>query len=158
MRVHERPSAEELADIAMESAAYARRLGHAPRVALLSYSNFGQPSSATTERIRDAVAILDRRGVDFEYDGDMAADTALNPELMARLYPFCRLTGPANVLVMPALHSASIAAKLMQEIGGGTVIGPILLGLEKPVQIVQMGATADDLVMAAALAAHDAIA
>jgi malate dehydrogenase (oxaloacetate-decarboxylating)(NADP+) len=158
MRVHERPSAEELADIAMESAAYARRLGHAPRVALLSYSNFGQPSSATTERIRDAVAILDRRGVDFEYDGEMAADTALNPELMARLYPFCRLTGPANVLVMPALHSASIAAKLMQEIGGGTVIGPILLGLEKPVQIVQMGATADDLVMAAALAAHDAIA
>jgi malate dehydrogenase (oxaloacetate-decarboxylating)(NADP+) len=157
MRVHELPSAEELADIAVESAAYARRVGHEPRVALLSYSNFGQPSSATTERVRDAVAILDRRGVDFEYDGEMAADTALNPELRARLYPFCRLTGPANVLIMPALHSASIAAKLLQEIGGGTVVGPVLLGLEKPVQIVQMGATADDLVTAAALAAHDAI-
>jgi malate dehydrogenase (oxaloacetate-decarboxylating)(NADP+) len=157
MRVHELPSAEELADIAVESAAYARGLGHEPRVALLSYSNFGQPSSATTERVRDAVAILDQRGVDFEYDGEMAADTALNPELRARLYPFCRLTGPANVLIMPALHSASIAAKLLQEIGGGTVVGPVLLGLEKPVQIVQMGATADDLVTAAALAAHDAI-
>ena len=157
MRVHERPSAEELADIAVESAAYARRVGHEPRVALLSYSNFGQPSSATTERVGDAVAILDRRGVDFEYDGEMTADTALNRELMAQLYPFCRLSGPANVLVMPALHSASIAAKLMQEIGGGTVVGPVLLGLEKPVQIVQLGATADDLVTAAALAAHDAI-
>ena len=157
MRVHERPSAEELADIAIQSAAYARHVGHEPRVALLSYSNFGQPPSATTERVGDAVAILDARGVDFEFDGEMAADTALNPELMARLYPFCRLSGPANVLVMPALHSASIAAKLMQEIGGGTVVGPILLGLEKPVQIVQMGATADDLLTAAALAAHDAI-
>jgi len=157
MRVHELPSAEELADIAVESAAYARRLGHEPRVALLSYSNFGQPSSDTTERVRGAVSILDGRDVDFEYDGEMAADTALNPELMARLYPFCRLSGPANVLVMPALHSASIAAKLMQEIGGGTVVGPILLGMEKPVQIVQLGATADDMVTAAALAAHDAI-
>ncbi len=157
MRVHERPSAEELADIAVESADYARRVGHEPRVALLSHSNFGQPSSVATNRVGEAVAILDKRGVDFEYDGEMAADTALNPELMARLYPFCRLSGPANVLVMPALHSASIAAKLMREIGGGTVVGPILIGLEKPVQIVQMGATADDLVTAAALAAHDAI-
>ncbi|MEX2615281.1 MAG: NADP-dependent malic enzyme [Alphaproteobacteria bacterium] len=153
-RVHEEPDAEALADIAIQSAAYARRVGHAPRVALLSYSNFGQPITRNVARIRDAVAILDARGVDFEYDGDMAADTALNFKLMQEHYPFCRLTGPANVLVMPALHGANIAAKLMQEIGGGSVVGPILLGVEKPVQIVQMGATAHDLVTAAALAAH----
>ena len=153
-RVHEEPDAEALADIAIESAAYARRVGHTPRVALLSYSNFGQPQTDNVSRIRDAVAILDKRGVDFEYDGDMAADTALNFNLMQQHYPFCRLTGPANVLVMPALHGANIAAKLMQELGGGSVVGPILLGVEKPVQIVQMGATAHDLVTAAALAAH----
>jgi malate dehydrogenase (oxaloacetate-decarboxylating)(NADP+) len=156
-RVHEEPDAEALADIAMESAAYARRIGHTPRVALLSHSNFGQPQTANVARIRDAVAILDKRAVEFEYDGDMSADTALNFPLMRRLYPFCRLSGPANVLVMPALHGANIAAKLLQEIGGGTVVGPIMLGVDKPVQIVQMGATAQDLVTAAALAAHDSL-
>ena len=156
-RVHEVPDAETLADIATQSADYARLFGHVPRVALLSYSNFGQPMAPNTERVREAVNILDERGVDFEYDGEMAADTALNPELRDRLYPFCRLTGPANVLVMPALHSASIAAKLLQQIGGGSVLGPMMLGVEKPVQIVQIGATAQDLLTAAAMAAHDAI-
>jgi len=109
------------------------------------------------QRVREAVEILDGRKVDFEYDGDMQADSALNFELMKQLYPFCRLTGPANCLVMPALHSASISAKMLRELGGGTVIGPIMLGLSKPVQIVQMGSTVNDLVNAAALAAHDAI-
>jgi malate dehydrogenase (oxaloacetate-decarboxylating)(NADP+) len=156
-RVNEVPDAETLADIATQSANYARLFGHEPRVALLSYSNFGQPLAPNTERLREAVHILDQRGVDFEYDGEMAADTALDPDLRAQHYPFCRLTGPANVLVMPALHSASIAAKLLQQIGGGSVLGPMLLGVEKPVQIVQMGATAQDLLTAAAMAAHDAI-
>ncbi len=156
-RVHEVPDAETLADIATQSAAYARLFGHVPRVALLSYSNFGQPMAPNTERVREAVRILDERGVDFEYDGEMAADTALNPELRDRLYPFCRLSGPANVLVMPALHSASIAAKLLQQVGGGSVLGPMLLGVEKPVQIVQIGATAQDLLTAAAMAAHESI-
>ncbi len=156
-RVHEVPDAETLADIATQSAAYARLFGHVPRVALLSYSNFGQPMAPNTERVREAVRILDERGVDFEYDGEMAADTALNPELRDRLYPFCRLSGPANVLVMPALHSANIAAKLLQQVGGGSVLGPMLLGVEKPVQIVQIGATAQDLLTAAAMAAHESI-
>ena len=155
-RVHEVPSAEELADIATQSAVYARKFGHEPRVALLSFSNFGQPMRDNAQRIRDAVAILDQRKVDFEYDGEMAVDTALNHDLMQKLYPFCRLSGPANVLVVPTLHCGSIASKLLQEMGGGTVIGPILLGLEKSVQIVQMGATTQDLLNAAVLAANDA--
>ncbi len=155
--VHVVPNAEELVDIAIQSAAKARELGHEPRVALLSFSNFGNPMVAHVDRIRDAVRLLDQREVDFEYDGEMSADTALNAELMQRLYPFCRLSGPANVLVMPALHSANLSAKLLQELGGGTVIGPILLGLSKPVEIVQMGATANDIVHAAVLAAHESI-
>jgi malate dehydrogenase (oxaloacetate-decarboxylating)(NADP+) len=108
-------------------------------------------------RIREAVEILDARKVDFEYDGEMSADVALNDELR-RLYPFCRLTGPANVLVMPALHSANIAYKLMQQLGGATIVGPLLIGLSKPVQVVQMGANVSDIVNTAAIAAYDAIA
>ncbi|MDH3699946.1 MAG: NADP-dependent malic enzyme [Alphaproteobacteria bacterium] len=155
--VHEVPTPEELADIATQTANYARQYGQEPRVALTSFSNFGQPMRPHMQRVRDAVEILDSRKVDFEYDGDMQADSALNFELMKQLYPFCRLTGPANCLIMPALHSASISAKMLRVLGGGTVIGPIMLGLSKPVQIVQMGATVNDLVNAAALAAHDAI-
>ncbi len=154
--VLDEPTSVELADIAAQAAAEARRLGHEPRVALLSFSNFGNPMREKAERIRDAVALLDMRTVDFEYDGEMSADVALDPELMQRLYPFCRLSGPANVLVMPDLHAANIAAKLLQRLGGGTVIGPILHGLSKPVQILQMGANASDVVNLAALAAHDA--
>ncbi|MHA1568121.1 MAG: phosphate acyltransferase, partial [Alphaproteobacteria bacterium] len=155
--VHEEPTSVELADIAAQAAAQARLLGHEPRVALLSFSNFGNPPSAAAERIRDAVSMLDSRAADFEYDGEMAADVALNPELMQRLYPFCRLSGPANVLVMPDLHAANIAAKLLTQLCGGTVIGPILHGLSKPVQILQMGANVSDIVNMAALAAHEAI-
>jgi malate dehydrogenase (oxaloacetate-decarboxylating)(NADP+) len=151
--VHEMPSAEELADIAVEAAGVARRFGHEPRVALVAYSTFGQPEGERSQRLREAVAILERRGVDFEYDGEIAPDVALNRDLM-RLYPFCRLTGPANVLVMPAIHSASISSKLMAELGGSTVIGPVLVGLEKSVQIVPMGSTVSNLVNLAALAAY----
>jgi malate dehydrogenase (oxaloacetate-decarboxylating)(NADP+) len=155
--VHEVPTPEELADFATQTAAYARQFGHEPRVAFVSYSDFGQPMRPQMERVHDAVKVLDSRRVDFEYDGDMQADTALNFDHMKRLYPFCRLSGPANCLIMPALHSANISAKMLRVLGGGTVIGPLLVGLAKPVQVVQMGATVNEIVNAAALAAHDAI-
>src|SRR5436190_18526862 len=155
--VHEVPGSAQLADIAVQAAAKAHELGLVPRVALLSYSNFGNPMGTDGERVRDAVALLDRRGVGFEYDGEMSADVALNERLMHQLYPFCRLRGPANILVMPELHSANIAAKLLPELGGGTAVGPLLLGLSHPVQIANMGATVSDLVNLAALSAHDAI-
>ena len=155
--VHEVPAPEELADIAIQAAAKARQMGHTPRVALLSFSTFGEPLRDKGKRIREAVDILDSRKVDFEYDGEMAADVALNTELRGEHYPFCRLSGPANVLIMPALDPANISSKLMQELGGGTVIGPLLLGLEKPAQIVPMGATVSEIVTMAALAAHETL-
>ncbi|MGH7031000.1 MAG: phosphate acyltransferase, partial [Stellaceae bacterium] len=155
--VHEMPTSAQLADIAIQAAAKAHELGLAPRVALLSYSNFGNPMGQDGQRVRDAVSLLDKRGVGFEYDGEMSADVALDERLMRQLYPFCRLGGPANILVMPELHSANIAAKLLPQLGGGTAVGPLLLGLSHPVQIVNMGATVSDLVNLAALSAHDAI-
>ncbi|MEM6491722.1 MAG: phosphate acyltransferase [Pseudomonadota bacterium] len=153
--VHELPTPDQLADIASQTAAFAKRLGFVPRVAFLSFSNFGNPARAKAERIRDAVAALDDQRPDFEYDGEMAVDTALDFELMRNAYPFTRLTGPANVLIMPALHSANITYKLVREIGGG-VLGPILVGLEKPVQILPMGAAASDIVAAATQTAYQA--
>jgi len=153
--VHELPSSVEMADIAVQTAEVARRLGHEPRVAMLSYSNFGNPGWDTANRVREAVSMMDSRVTDFEYDGEMSADVALNADLR-KLYPFSRLSGPANVLIMPALHSANISSKLLQELGRGTVIGPILVGLTKAVQIVAMGASVGDLVNMAALAAHEA--
>jgi len=153
--VHELPTSEQLADFAVQAAAAARRFGHEPRVALISFSNFGNPDIERSHIVRDAVAVLDQRKVNFEYDGEMGADVALNAELM-RLYPFCRLSGPANVLIMPGLHSAHVSTRLMHELGGGTVIGPILIGLSKPVQIMPQGATVNDIVNMAAMAAHDA--
>ncbi|RCS24891.1 NADP-dependent malic enzyme [Phyllobacterium salinisoli] len=153
--VHEMPNAEELADIAEEAAGMARRMGYVPRVALLAYSTFGHMGGERSERIQEAVTILDKRRVDFEYDGEMGADVALNPALMEQ-YPFIRLSGPANVLVMPAFHSASISTKMLQELGGSTVIGPLLVGLDKPVQIVSLGAKDSDIVNMAAIAAYNA--
>jgi len=153
--VHQMPDAVEIADIAEEAAGFARRMGYEPRVAMLAYSTFGHPQGERSERIQEAVKILDKRRVDFEYDGEMAADVALNPRAKA-LYPFMRLTGPANVLVMPAFHSASIATKMLQELGGSTVIGPLLVGLNKPVQIVGLGAKDSDIVNMAAMAAFSA--
>ena len=152
--VHEMPTAEELADITVQTAAVARRFGYEPRVALLAYSTFGQPWGERSQRVREAVELLDRRGVDFEYDGEMNADIALDLERMAR-YPFCRLKGPANVLIMPAIHSASIATTMTEVIGGATVIGPLLVGLSKSVQIAPLGAKMSDIVNMAALAAYN---
>jgi len=152
--VTEMPEAHEIADIAIEAAGVARRLGYEPRLALLAFSSFGHPAGERSARVIEAVKILDSKRVDFEYDGEMAADVALNPELMTA-YPFCRLSGPANVLVMPAFHSASISTKMLQELGGATVIGPLLVGLDRPVQIVQLGAKDNQLVNMAALAAYN---
>ncbi|MDX0600617.1 NADP-dependent malic enzyme [Sinorhizobium medicae] len=153
--VHDMPTSEELADIAEEAAGLAKRLGYVPRVAMLAYSTFGHPSGERSERVREAVKILDRRRVDFEYDGEMAADVALNARVMEQ-YPFSRLSGTANVLVMPAFHSASISTKMLQELGGSTVIGPLLVGLDKSVQIASMSAKDSDLVNLAAIAAYNA--
>jgi len=151
--VNERPSPADLAVIAKETAAVARRLGHEPRLAFLSYSTYGNPSGRWLDNIREAVAILDAEGdVGFEYDGEMAPDAALNPSIMKN-YPFSRLTAPANVLVMPGLQSANISAKLLREVGGTTAIGPMLIGMEKPVQIAPMTSIAPDILTLAVLAA-----
>jgi len=151
--VTELPSAEDLAAISIEAASVARKFGYEPRLALLAFATFGRPPGDRAARVQEAVQILDQRRVDFEYDGEMAADVALNPDLMAA-YPFCRLTGPANVLIMPAFHSAAIATKMLQELGGATVIGPLLVGLDRSVQIVGLSAKDSDLVNMAALAAY----
>ena len=155
--VHERPNGEQIADIAEAIASKARQMGHTPRVAILSFTNFGSPQSDITTEAHRAIEILDKRKPDFEYDGEMSADVALDYELMKSRYPFCRLSGPANILVMPGLHSANIAFELIQNLTEGSVIGPIMLGAEKPFQVVQMGASVNDLVQAAALAAYEAL-
>jgi malate dehydrogenase (oxaloacetate-decarboxylating)(NADP+) len=151
--VTEMPAGEELAAIAIEAAGVTRNLGFVPRVALLAFATFGHPPGERAARVQEAVRILDRRRVNFEYDGEMGADIALNPDLMAA-YPFCRLSGPANVLIMPAFHSAAISTKMVQELGGATVIGPLLVGLDRSVQIVGLSAKDTDIVNMAALAAY----
>jgi len=152
--VTEMPNAAEIAEIAIEAAGVARKLGYEPRLALLAFSTFGHPAGERSARVQEAVRILDNRRVEFEYDGEMAADVALNPELMSA-YPFCRLSGPANVLIMPAFHSAAISTKMLQELGGAHVIGPLLVGLDRSVQIVNLSARDTDLVNTAALAAFN---
>ncbi|HWI27555.1 MAG TPA: NADP-dependent malic enzyme [Stellaceae bacterium] len=155
---HPRPDAPQLAEIAIQSARRARQLmGQEPRVAFLSYSTFGNPLRYVDQRMRDAVAILDQRRVDFEYDGEMSAEVALDPALMRERYPFCRLTGSANVLIMPGLNAANIASQLLESMGGGKRVGPLLIGLDKPAQIFDLGVTVSDMVNLAALAAHEAI-
>ena len=150
--ITELPEAEDLADIAETTAHFARQFGFDPRVAFLSYSTFGNPIGERMQKVRKAVEILDGRDVDFEYEGDIAADVALDP-LHVLTYPFSRLTDAANVLVMPAIHSASISTKLLDSLGGATVLGPFLTGLEKPVQICSLGATASEIAQMATLAA-----
>ncbi len=152
--VTEIPTAEQLADIAMQGAAVAKRFGLVPRVALLASSTFGFPRSERSERIVEAVHVLEGRGVDFEYDGEMAVDVALDKNKLA-LYPFVRLTDTANVLIMPAIHSASISTKLLQQMGNTSVMGPLLVGLEKSVQIAPLGARASEIYNAAVVAAYD---
>ena len=150
--ITELPEAWDLANIAESTAHFAREFGFEPRVAFLSYSTFGNPVGERMQKVREAVEILDERDVDFEYEGDIAADVALDPMHMLT-YPFSRLTDSANVLVMPAIHSASISTKLLDTVGGATVLGPFLTGLEKPVQICSLGAAASEIVQMATLAA-----
>ena len=152
--ITEMPSAQDLVEIAKESAGVAKRLGYQPRVALLAFSTFGHPPGERARHIQEAVKILDKQHFDFEYDGEMSADVALNKDLMAA-YPFCRLSDTANVLIMPAFHSASIATKMLQELGGATVIGPLLVGLNKPVQITPLSAKSSEILNMAALAAYN---
>ncbi len=152
--IAENPTPQDLAQIAIEAAGVSRRLGFEPRVALLAFSTFGHPQGDRSRRVQEAVRILDAQRVDFEYDGEMAADVALNKNAMAA-YPFCRLSDTANVLVMPAFHSASISTRMLQELGGATVIGPLMVGLDKPVQITPLGARDADIVNMAALAAFN---
>ncbi len=152
--IHELPNAAELAEIAVQAAETVRKLGKTPRVAFLSYSTFGNPPGDRGEKVREAIRILDQRGVDFEYEGEMPPELALDPDARAA-YPFMRLTGHANVLVMPAIHSAAISTRLVQSLGGATVIGPLLVGLEKSVQIVSLGASVNEILTAATFAAYE---
>ena len=154
--MHFRPNPEQLADICIGAATAARRLGHEPRVALLSYSTFGNQHTELSDTMREAVKILDQRSVDFEYDGEMSPDVALDDSYRA-LYPFCRLTGPANILVMPGLHSAHITSRLAPRLGGGGTIGPLLIGLSHAVQLVAMDSTVSQIVDVATIAAHQAV-
>jgi len=155
--IYERPTADQLAQIAISVSKQAKLMGHTPRVALLSFSNFGNPSGPSTDHIVQAIKKLDSMDVDFEYDGEMSTEVALNYDLQKQRYPFCRLTGPANILIMPGLHSANISFKLMQQLGGGSVIGPMLMGAQHPFQIVQMGAQVNDIVNAAAMAVYETL-
>src|SRR6476660_3451193 len=154
--VTERPSAEQYAAIAMRSSSFARRMGLEPRVAFISYTTFGNPPGMHIEGLREAVKLLDGFHVDFEYEGEMAPDVALNYDYQSQYYPFSRLSGAANILIMPGLQSASLSAKLLRALGGESVLGPYILGLEHPIQIAPMTASASDLVMLAVLAAGDA--
>ncbi|MGF1476515.1 MAG: NADP-dependent malic enzyme [Geminicoccaceae bacterium] len=154
--VHERPSPACVADITIQASTTARHMGFTPRVALLSYATFGNPKQTAGVSMPEAIRLLDQRDVDFEYDGEMSVDTALDPDVMA-LYPFCRLSGPANVLIMPGLYSANISSKLMKQLGGGTVIGPLLIGLSKQIQIVPMNASVSEILNLGAIAAYETI-
>ena len=150
--VHEWPDEEDLANIAERAAEVARLIGLEPRVAFVSFSTFGYPVSERAEKMHIAPRVLDRRGVTFEYEGEMTVDVALN-RTAQKYYPFQRLSGPANILVVPARHSASISVKLMQEMAGATVIGPILAGVDKSIQICSTSMTASDILNMAVLAA-----
>ncbi len=152
--ITELPNGQDLAEIAVQTAHAVRALGIIPKVAFLSYSNFGNPDTDHTRRTAEAVKILDgRNDIDFEYEGEMTPRMALN-ERAREVFPFSRLTGAANVLIVPGVHSGSLSSKLLAELGGATVIGPLLIGLEKPVQIVPTASRANDLVTFAAIAAY----
>ena len=156
--ITELPDADELADIATMAARVVRGLGYTPRVGFMSYSTFGYPSGERADVMRQAAEVLDSRSrseVNFEYEGDISVDVALNNERAKEIFPFCRLTGPVNVMVMPAIHAASISTRLTAALGGVTVVGPLLLGLTSPIQITQLGATVNDIVNLATFAAFD---
>jgi malate dehydrogenase (oxaloacetate-decarboxylating)(NADP+) len=150
--VHEYPTAENLADIAISSARVAKILGFTPRVAFLAHSTFGKPMSERSVHLREARDILETRKVDFEFEGEMQPDVALNQKFKT-IYPFSKLSAPANILIMPAIHSAAISTKLLKELGGCTLIGPLLIGLNKPIEIATLRSKVSDIFNMAAIAA-----
>ena len=157
VNIHDTPNAEQLANIATGIANTVKNLGYTPRVALLSFSNFGSLSRPSSENLKQAVEILNDRKVDFEFDGEMTPEVALDYDLIKENYPFCRLSGPANVLIMPSLLAANISFKLLQKIGNGSILGPLMIGGEKPFQIVQMGSSVSDIVNSASISAYNAL-
>ena len=157
VNIHDTPNAEQLANIATGIANTVRSLGYTPRVALLSFSNFGSLTRPSSRNLKEAVNILNTRNVDFEFDGEMTPEVALDYDLIKENYPFCRLSGPANVLIMPSLLSANISFKLLQKLGGGSILGPLMIGGEKPFQIVQMGSSVSDIVNSASIAAYNSL-
>lgn len=157
VNIHDTPNAEQLANIATGIANTVKDLGYKPRVALLSFSNFGSLSRPSSKDLKEAVSILDKKKVDFEFDGEMTPEVALDYDQIKENYPFCRLSGPANVLIMPSLLAANISFKLLQKLGGGSILGPLMIGGEKPFQIVQMGSSVSDIVNSASIATYNAV-
>ena len=157
VNIHDTPNAEQLANIATGIANTVKELGYKPRVAFLSFSNFGSLSRPSSKDLKEAVDILDKKQVDFEFDGEMTPEVALDYELIKQNYSFCRLSGPANVLIMPSLMAANISFKLLQKLGGGSILGPLMIGGEKPFQIVQMGCSVSDIVNSASIAAYNVL-
>ena len=157
VNIHQTPSGSELANIAIGIANNAKKLGYNPKVAILSYSNFGNPSGSNTKTINECLQILEDKKVSFEFDGEMTAEVALDYDLIRENYPFCKLTGPANVLIMPDLYSANISFKLLQKMGNLSVIGPIMIGGNNPFQIVQMGSSVSDIVNSACISTYNSL-
>ncbi len=153
--VHEYPTSEQLAEIAISAARVVRLFGFDPKVAFLSHSTFGQPLTSRTKHIRDAVEILKNKKVDFKFDGDMQPDVALNNEY-ADLYPFSEIVGKANILIMPGQHSATISHKMMKSLSGAKVIGPLLIGLGQPIEIAPLRSSTSDILNLASVAAYSA--
>jgi malate dehydrogenase (oxaloacetate-decarboxylating)(NADP+) len=154
--VHEFPSAEQLAKIAISSARIAKLFGFEPKIAFLSHSTFGIPKTQRTKHVRDAVEILENKSVDFKFDGEMQPDVALNKKYK-ELYPFSKIVGDANVLIMPAIHSAAISTKLMKTLGGAKIIGPFLVGLNSPIEIAPLRSSTSDILNLASVAAYSSI-
>ena len=153
--VHEYPSSEQLSQIAISAARVVRLFGFNPKVAFLSHSTFGQPATSRTKHIKDAVDILQEKKVDFQFDGDMQPDVALNEEYK-ELYPFSGIVGNANILVMPGQHSAAISFKMMKTLGGAKVIGPLLIGLGEAIEIAPLRSSTSDILNLASVAAYSA--
>ncbi len=150
--VHDAPTAEQLVEISKSAARVARLFGYDPKVAFLSHSTFGKPTTARTEHVRKAVELLRQEKVDFDFDGEMQPDVALNPSYK-ELYPFSKIVGNANVLIMPALHSSSISVKLMKTLADAKIIGPLLIGLGLPIEIAPLRSTSNDILNLASIAA-----
>ena len=151
--VHEIPTAEQLAQIAISSARVSKLFGFDPKVAFLSHSTFGVPKTRATKNLRDAVEILKEKKVNFKFDGEMQPDVALNEEYK-ELYPFSEIVGNANILIMPGRHSAAISFKMMKSLSAAKVVGPLLIGLGEPIEIAPLRSSTSDILNLASVAAY----